>query len=313
MRFIPVIAVLAALCQASAPALAGCGGVSVQAHRGARPAAENTAEAVTLAGRKGYDAAEIDIQRLRDGRWVLHHDAVTGRAVTGARAPVASLDSAQWSRLRAVRADGSAQGAPSTLGEAVAAAATAGLVLHIEVKQPASCPHVRTAVAEARPLGDRVVWSTTFPEVARCLAAEGVDYLGLVIGPSAASGMVSEKMDKAGELARRFGIGKERVDAVRTTVEARYEAGANRELLAPGGLAKASQMMAGAGTAAVHLADADYSPALAKQAANMGLSIAVYGENGDASLAAALRSMPGSAAAAIVDGDVKAFCRAAGL
>jgi len=28
----------------------------------------------------GNDTIEIDVMRLRDGNWVLHHDLVTGRA-----------------------------------------------------------------------------------------------------------------------------------------------------------------------------------------------------------------------------------------
>lgn len=54
------------------------------AHRGLSAIApENTLPAITKAGEKGYYACEFDIYRIKDGEWVLMHDATLDRMTNG--------------------------------------------------------------------------------------------------------------------------------------------------------------------------------------------------------------------------------------
>ncbi|WP_191090848.1 glycerophosphodiester phosphodiesterase [Niallia endozanthoxylica] len=56
----------------------------LSAHRGAQVAApENTLEAITQAGLLGYGFVEIDVQRTKDGQYILMHDKTVDRTTTG--------------------------------------------------------------------------------------------------------------------------------------------------------------------------------------------------------------------------------------
>ncbi|WP_338450144.1 glycerophosphodiester phosphodiesterase family protein [Niallia oryzisoli] len=59
----------------------------LSAHRGAQVAApENTLEAITQAGKLGYGFVEIDVQRTKDGEYILMHDKTVDRTTTGSGA-----------------------------------------------------------------------------------------------------------------------------------------------------------------------------------------------------------------------------------
>ncbi|MFJ8247117.1 glycerophosphodiester phosphodiesterase [Peribacillus asahii] len=56
----------------------------LSAHRGAQVAApENTLEAITQAGLLGYGFVEIDVQKTKDGQYILMHDTTVDRTTTG--------------------------------------------------------------------------------------------------------------------------------------------------------------------------------------------------------------------------------------
>ncbi|HWO95905.1 MAG TPA: glycerophosphodiester phosphodiesterase family protein [Bacillus sp. (in: firmicutes)] len=58
--------------------------MELSAHRGAQVAApENTLEAITQAGLLGYGFVEIDVQKTKDGQYVLMHDKTVDRTTTG--------------------------------------------------------------------------------------------------------------------------------------------------------------------------------------------------------------------------------------
>ncbi|NRG46836.1 glycerophosphodiester phosphodiesterase family protein [Bacillus sp. CRN 9] len=58
--------------------------MELSAHRGAQVAApENTLEAITQAGVLGYGFVEIDVQKTKDGQYVLMHDKTIDRTTTG--------------------------------------------------------------------------------------------------------------------------------------------------------------------------------------------------------------------------------------
>lgn len=76
--------------------------VNVVAHRGSSRYPENSLPAVTFAGMGKFDGVEIDVMMLRDGKWVIHHDRETGRAVatsTGKRYRVSRMKSSEWNTL----------------------------------------------------------------------------------------------------------------------------------------------------------------------------------------------------------------------
>lgn len=261
----------------------------IHAHRGARPEAENTAAAIAAAGRLGFDAAEIDVQPLKGGDWAVHHDALTGRAVTGSRLPVSAIPASDWEHLRAVDGQGRGAGPPSLFTDAAAAANANGIRLHIEIKAPVTCAQVDDLVARARALDKAPHWSTVFPGVARCLAARSVGHLGLVIGPQNPGTKVTRGLDKLQSLAGRAGVDG---DALRQKAEDLYDTGANRSLLEGDGLSKIAEMLAGARRRAVHVPHTDLSDALVRQAEGASLAVAVYAEDGsDAAMAAAVRGL----------------------
>lgn len=56
----------------------------LSAHRGAQVAApENTLESITQAGLLGYGFVEIDVQKTKDGHYILMHDQTVDRTTTG--------------------------------------------------------------------------------------------------------------------------------------------------------------------------------------------------------------------------------------
>lgn len=57
-----------------------CADMTVRAHRGFVDAPENSLSAIELALLNGSAEVEIDVTRMNDGVWVLHHDSRTGRA-----------------------------------------------------------------------------------------------------------------------------------------------------------------------------------------------------------------------------------------
>ena len=73
------------------------------AHRGHVDYPENSLSGVKAAFAAGFPRVEVDIMRLRDGTWVLHHDAVTGRAsgfASGVNSALSAMTAAGFSRLR---------------------------------------------------------------------------------------------------------------------------------------------------------------------------------------------------------------------
>lgn len=77
--------------------------IDLIAHRGHANYPENSISAVKAAFAAGFDKVEIDIMRLRDGNWVVHHDAMVGRAsgfASGENASIASMRMENFAKLR---------------------------------------------------------------------------------------------------------------------------------------------------------------------------------------------------------------------
>lgn len=71
-------------------------------HRGFYNQPENSLTAIQHGLAAGSDSVEIDIMRLRDGSWVVHHDPTTGRAsgrLDGKIQIVSDMDSKEWNAI----------------------------------------------------------------------------------------------------------------------------------------------------------------------------------------------------------------------
>lgn len=116
---------------------ASCLGMVLHAHRGSPTAPENSGRAILEALEGAWDGAETDIQQLRDGQWVLHHDDLLGRTTSLRGRRVAELDSQTWREIRLKdRAQHiTTEKAPFLREVAMAAGARPDKVLNVEIKQ----------------------------------------------------------------------------------------------------------------------------------------------------------------------------------
>lgn len=125
-----------------------CGNLDTEAHRGSQLEVENSLAAVVGALHDGHQGVEIDVQRLRDGSWVLHHDARIGRTVYGgtkSHTKVASIKRGDWYRMEMLDTHGAPAGQrPPFLVEVLEAFvghAEQGQYLNIEIKGGSRCEH----------------------------------------------------------------------------------------------------------------------------------------------------------------------------
>lgn len=171
----------------------------LHAHRGDPAAPENSARAIQQALGGAWDGAEIDIQTLGDGAWVLHHDAQLGRTTSLKGRPVASLDSAVWREVRMKDRQGRTtnEPAPFLRDVAQAAAAQGGKVLNIELKQPyGDCRPVQRAVADIHQTMPGGQWFLTAIDRRQLQCARRSDaagYLGQIVLDAQALAMGSDK------------------------------------------------------------------------------------------------------------------------
>jgi glycerophosphoryl diester phosphodiesterase len=125
-----------------------------QSHRGSQLHPENTLEAVRAAFEQGFASVEVDVQRLADGTWVLHHDPIIGRVVrvkgkigrgTG------TLIMADWRDGLTVNKDGKVSSAkPALLGDLLDVTSAQGGHLNIEIKGLYSCAEIRPMISQVK-------------------------------------------------------------------------------------------------------------------------------------------------------------------
>ncbi|WP_264874427.1 glycerophosphodiester phosphodiesterase [Vibrio agarivorans] len=115
--------------------------LDVVAHRGNSNFAENSRDAIRMAGVGGFDGAEIDVMLTKDKHWVVHHDLETGRATAssnGKRYRINKITQKQWKTLSGRNPDGTLNGyRPPYFSEAVNDwyhYATVDKKLNIEIK-----------------------------------------------------------------------------------------------------------------------------------------------------------------------------------
>jgi glycerophosphoryl diester phosphodiesterase len=269
---------LALLLALSAPAArADCLGMALHAHRGSHDAPENSSRAVLRAFEGRWDGAEIDIQRLGDQAWILHHDPVLGRTTTLQKRRSASIDSATWNeiRLRDRKGGVSTERAPFLADVLDAVEADDDKVLNVEIKEFNS--NCRAAQDAARLLGERRPngqWFLTSIDRAQLQCVRQVDRRGYV-----GQILLDAKSDAAWLERLRQDVG------------------------APVGVHVDAAMLAA-------------DPALLERARAAGVPIFTFSLNGDKEHLQALRNAAARTrllpSGAVIDGAAEQFCQALG-
>ncbi len=162
---------------------AACLGMQVHAHRGAPGQGENSLASMRGAYAGAWDGVEVDLQRLKDGKWVLHHDMRAGRTVQGVpRVPVSQLDSIAWERAKVA---GNGESAPFLAGAMREAARHVDKTFNAELKVVyTSCEPVRQLVDDMKQAIGHGNWMLTsvFPEALSCIRISDPEgYLGLIV------------------------------------------------------------------------------------------------------------------------------------
>ncbi len=243
------LALSAALAFAWPASAENCGSIDLQAHRGSATQPENTTEAMLAAFREGYTTAELDIQRLKTGQWVLHHDILTGRAVkTKASRPVPMLKDVDWEGARAIARDGKVSNiTPSFFEDMVNATAPelkAGKKLNVEIKGRFECGAIRAArkvLAEKAP-PQSWAFSSVDIEALECIrAVDSKVYLGVVVAPEPDKSLARVRQ-QIGDMAYRLLRAELRQHG---NPEAFYEEIGNRGLLNENGMSRIAELQAG--------------------------------------------------------------------
>lgn len=171
----------------------GCPSVQTVSHRGSPEQPENSIQAALRALHAGHNGVEIDIQQLRDGKWVVHHDLIPGRATYGPNRPLASMTSQQWRQVHLLDRHGSKTDIPAPFLDDLLIAFRANVrgsqFLNIEIKSGTQAYSCDALAALDRNVSAQIpragfMYSSRTLENLRCLRTvnRGV-YLGLVIDP----------------------------------------------------------------------------------------------------------------------------------
>lgn len=273
-------------------AVADCGGMVLHAHRGAPDQAENSLPAVrgTLAG--SWDGVEIDLQQLRDGTPVLHHDPVLGRTTSLRGRATASLDATAWREVRLKNRKGDlTREPPPFLEDVLGAMKDSPKVLNAEIKQGFSNCGVaeRTvrALHDGRPGGQ---WFLTAIDRGHLRCARQFDPAGYL-------GAIVLDLQSAAIQERRI------PDPMRVSqpqIDARWLDALQREVGDPVGVHVDVHTLAS-------------QPDILTLARDRGMPVFTYSLAGDRRHAEVLRRVAERTqlwpSGAIIDGDPDAFCR----
>jgi glycerophosphoryl diester phosphodiesterase len=173
----------------------GCAQFSTFAHRGAHTAPENSISGIQQALEDLHTGVEIDVQRIKDGHWVVYHDPFTGRATQGKRKLVKNFNRGEWKSLFLLdRQKQVTLEKPPFLSDALATfknSASKGQLLNIEIKNPSGgryeCQHLlqlHEQVTSTLAKGD-FMYSSTSHQSLQCLRREDKSvYLGVIVTPN---------------------------------------------------------------------------------------------------------------------------------
>jgi glycerophosphoryl diester phosphodiesterase len=300
-----------------------CQGLELHAHRGVASAPENSTEALVRALQDGFDAYETDIQLLKTGQWVLHHDLLTGRTVdTGTRANTTSLTDAQWSSARLLTRQNAATGTPPPfLADLLSASApllNQQRRANIEVKGKYSCDLVSAVyrqIARQLPTGSWFLTSVDQPTLSCLRQIDKHQYLGVIVAPElrdqaldARTHHITAKVDRA---LAHFGKGN-MSERIVDQVEAKYNNSFNREFLSPGGLRTMKDRF---GNVGLHVEVTSLTTELLRAAKDLAIPVfSYYTVGADKEHASRLSAIARQArlipTGAIIDGNPDLFCSA---
>lgn len=179
--------------KSSSQPVLGCPSFQTFAHRGSFKYPENSIEAVVDALQSGHNGVEIDVQQLRDGKWVVHHDLDVRRVSYGQKGLVTNLTSLQWYKVRLKDPSGTKTeiNAPffDNLLDVYRDVASASQVLNIEVKGGLKTYNCDALASLNRLVLNKLpqkqfLYSSRSVEHLSCLRMANPNvYLGLVIDP----------------------------------------------------------------------------------------------------------------------------------
>ena len=176
------------------PAL-GCNAFSTFGHRGGVGQPENSIPSLQAGLKDHHNGVEIDVQQLKDGVWVVHHDPHIGRVSYGATGLVNNLTSTHWNNvyLKDIKGQKTAVKAPylGDLLQAFNEHAVQGQVLNIEIKTVYEMQYDCDQLAELDKTvkgilhAGQYMYSSTSLKALQCIrnVNKGV-YLGLIITPN---------------------------------------------------------------------------------------------------------------------------------
>lgn len=166
---------------------AECNGLELHAHRGSSSFPENSMSSVKNALEGDWDGAEIDIQMLNDGAWVLNHDWELGRTTSLANKTVNQIDSTIWREVYLKDRKGQLSDEHAAFFNQVMQTASEhhDKILNIEIKQPFNgCKPIHTLMQEMDQKWSGSKWFFTSIDSRNLECVRQIDksvYLGLIL------------------------------------------------------------------------------------------------------------------------------------
>lgn len=300
-----------------------CEGLSTEAHRGSQLARypENSVGGIVAALMDGHDGVEVDVQRLRDGTWVVHHDPYLGRTVYAGQfshKPVErSAKRTDWARM--VMLDGAGRQTdyrPPTLAEALAVFAEHAhpkQKINIEIKSGASCQHLLElpAIVGRYLTPSQYSYSSLKLKSLECLRpyVPGV-LLGYILPPNKRS--LDEAYRDRNQRFRDFARQEKGINIDPLAIY-RNLARDNRRLLSVRHLQEVHKTLGEPSSINLDIRDLVENPGLARSVRSRGLQLVTYSMNGGPYHNAQLARLAGTPELpdrAIVDSARYATCRA---
>jgi glycerophosphoryl diester phosphodiesterase len=265
----------------------GCLDVEVQAHRGHYTQPENSSAAIKVALDKGYDGVEIDIQQLKDGAWVVHHDLRLGRALTGSKFTfIRRITSSKYNRLKHKSRTGSVTSLPATtLDQALsvfAKNANSSQKLNIEIKDITSCASIANMAnkVSSKLKSNNYQFSSINRPALQCLRDSGyTGYVGLVVSPDSedVTEKVKEKYGKYKSFANKY-IKKYNITEISKKT---YDKVGNYEVLKASGMTKLKRELGNDVGIHIDINTLSKQSSIIKFAKNKKIKLVTYGLNGD--------------------------------
>lgn len=252
-----------------------------QSHRGSQLHPENTLEAVGAAFDQGFASVEVDVQRLADGTWVLHHDPIIGRVVRvkgmmGRSAE--TLNRADWREGLTVDKSGKVSSSrPALLSDVLRYTHHVGGHLNIEIKGLYSCAEITPMVFQVKSTIEpkQLMFSSVDQNNLHCVRQVWPDAtVAWVIAPSAQTikAQYSHYADQFSSLGRVLGFS---IQNLLAKAEQNYEARNNQALsqISISEFAARFPAKAAVHVDQYHLKQFDWLAAFIK---NKGLDLGVY-------------------------------------